>query len=130
MHVHYCRTFMLIHLNNVPAPMLLSEVRCGMPAPVKDAILTTNCEQRGCVANYRCDVGYVGDSKQSYCMSDGQWTPVSLSCSSMSCIVHCVEFADARHKSLSIVQTCDSQWPHLITSLYKVRDGNHVKQIY
>ena len=70
----------------MPSAVLL-EVTCGMPEPVKHAVMTTSCVRRDCVANYRCDVGYVGDTRQSRCMVDGQWTPVSLRCSSMSLVV-------------------------------------------
>ncbi|KAI0238242.1 hypothetical protein LSAT2_011135 [Lamellibrachia satsuma] len=65
--------------------LVCEEVTCGMPEPVKDAVMTTSCVRRDCVADYRCDVGYVGDTRQSRCMVDGQWTPVSLRCSRVRC---------------------------------------------
>ena len=64
--------------------VVLLEVTCGLPPPVKHSDMTTNCERRGCVANYICDFGYEGDPRRSTCTVDGQWTSVSLSCSSMS----------------------------------------------
>ncbi|KAI0235778.1 Sushi, von Willebrand factor type A, EGF and pentraxin domain-containing protein 1, partial [Lamellibrachia satsuma] len=65
--------------------LVCEEVTCGMPSPVKDAVMTPNCLRRDCVADYRCDVGYVGEAQQSKCKVDGEWTPVSLSCTRVSC---------------------------------------------
>ncbi|KAI0231624.1 hypothetical protein LSAT2_018021 [Lamellibrachia satsuma] len=65
--------------------LVCEEVTCGMPEPVKHAVMTTSYVRRDCVADYRCDVGYVGDTRKSRCTVDGQWTPVSLNCSRVRC---------------------------------------------
>ena len=72
------------HQSNALHKPALSEVTCGMPAPVKNAIIMTSCVRRGCVANYQCDIGYKGDSRESHCMVDGQWSHVTVNCSSTS----------------------------------------------
>ncbi|KAI0229120.1 P-selectin [Lamellibrachia satsuma] len=65
--------------------LICEEVTCGMPAPVKNAIIMTSCVHRGCVANYHCDIGYKGDSRKSRCMVDGQWSHVTVNCSREQC---------------------------------------------
>ncbi|KAK2182995.1 hypothetical protein NP493_328g02002 [Ridgeia piscesae] len=45
-----------------------------MPPPVKNADVTTTCVTRGCVADYRCYVGYEGQTQRSQCTVDGKWT--------------------------------------------------------
>ena len=62
---------------------LLSEVTCGTPPPVNDAEVTPTCVRRGCVADYRCYVGYEGQTQRSQCSVDGKWTRVSIKCTRM-----------------------------------------------
>ena len=62
----------------------MSEVTCGSPEPMRHVVMTTKCIHHGCVAQYRCDVGYQGNARESRCMFDGTWTLVSVNCSSTS----------------------------------------------
>ncbi|KAK2149960.1 hypothetical protein NP493_2875g00011, partial [Ridgeia piscesae] len=60
--------------------LICAEVTCGMPPPVKNADVTTTCVTRGCVAEYRCYVGYEGQTQRSQCTVDGKWSRVSINC--------------------------------------------------
>ncbi|KAK2192700.1 hypothetical protein NP493_25g07031 [Ridgeia piscesae] len=65
--------------------LICEEVTCGMPPPVKNADVTTTCVTRGCVADYRCYVGYEGQTQRSQCTVDGKWTRVSINCTRTRC---------------------------------------------
>ncbi|KAI0232225.1 hypothetical protein LSAT2_017431, partial [Lamellibrachia satsuma] len=66
--------------------LVCQSVTCGVPSPAKHTVVTTNCLRSDCVADYRCDVGYVGEAQQSNCTVDGEWTPVSLNCKRVRCV--------------------------------------------
>ncbi|XP_041379227.1 sushi, von Willebrand factor type A, EGF and pentraxin domain-containing protein 1-like [Gigantopelta aegis] len=68
--------------------MSCTDINCGEPPVVPNAIKSKNGTKFNSVANYSCDVGYVmsnGTMTSSTCESTGQWTAVIMSCTDINC---------------------------------------------